>query len=88
MPIPTLRRKWWLCDFDRTAHIIAMAGQDVDCNAAQILTVIGVLRGIKGIDSRWRDPIGDTLQTYMRRERKLSIRRLAARTAAAAKKSQ
>ena len=75
-------------DFDRTAHIIAMAGQDVDCNAAQILTVIGVLRGIKGIDSRWRDPIGDTLQTYMRRERKLSIRRLAARTAAAAKKSQ
>lgn len=69
-------------DFDETAYIIAMEGQDVDCNAAQILTVIGILRGLDGIRPAWREPIGDRLDTYMRAPyRLLSIRDLARRTA-------
>lgn len=71
-------------DFDETAYIISMEGQDVDCNAAQILTAIGILRGIEHIDDRWTSPIGDQLKTYLRRDRTLSIRELAARTARAA----
>ena len=69
-------------DFDKTAHIIAMEGQDVDCNAAQILTVIGILKGMDGIHPEWVTPIGDRLQTYMRQQyRTLSIHALAQQTA-------
>lgn len=66
--------------FDETAYIISMAGQDVDCNAAQILTAIGIMDP-QGIRSEWTDPIGDELKTYLRRYRSISIKDLAKRTA-------
>lgn len=69
-------------DFDETAYIISMEGQDVDCNAAQILTAIGILHGMDKIREEWSNPIGDSLQTYMRgKYRSLSIRSLAKETA-------
>lgn len=68
-------------DFDETAYIIAMEGQDVDCNAAQILTALGIMQGMEGIPARWTDPIGDDLNTYLRQDRLLSIRELSERTA-------
>lgn len=68
-------------DFDETAYIIAMEGQDVDCNAAQILTAVGIMQGVEGIPNRWTDPIGDDLNTYLRQDRLLSIRELSERTA-------
>ncbi len=68
-------------DFDETMHIIAMVGQDVDCNAAQIATVLGVMIGPEGIPGKWSDPIGDMLQTYVRTMKRLSIRELADWTA-------
>lgn len=68
-------------DFDETAYIIAMEGQDVDCNAAQILTAVGIMQGLEGIPNRWTDPIGDDLNTYLRQDRLLSIRELSERTA-------
>jgi ADP-ribosylglycohydrolase len=64
-------------DFDETMHIIAMAGQDVDCNAAQIMTAIGILLGAEGIPEKWRAPIGDELDTYVRGMKKMSITALA-----------
>lgn len=60
-------------DFDETIHIIAMTGQDVDCNAAQIMNVIGVMIGVEGIPKRWKDPIGDDLDTYVRTMKKMTI---------------
>ncbi|HWQ77315.1 MAG TPA: ADP-ribosylglycohydrolase family protein [Anaerovoracaceae bacterium] len=72
------------CDFDETAHIISMEGQDVDCSAAQILTAIGIIVGIDGIRDEWKEPIGDELKTYLRKYRTLSIKELAKQTAAAA----
>lgn len=72
------------CDFDETAYIIAMEGQDVDCSAAQILTAIGIIVGIDGIRDQWKEPIGDELKTYLRKYRTLSIKELAKQTAAAA----
>lgn len=68
-------------DFDEVSYIISMCGQDVDCNAAQILNVVATMVGREGIDARWTDPIGDTLETYLRVDRTLSIRELAERTA-------
>lgn len=67
-------------DFDKTMNIIAMCGQDVDCNAAQIMSALGVIVGINGIDSRWKDPIGDRLDTYIRVEKVMSIKELSERT--------
>lgn len=61
-------------------HIISMEGLDVDCNAAQIATILGVLLDVQGIDEKWSKPIGDELQTYMRGFEKSSIKDLADRT--------
>lgn len=68
-------------DFDETMHLIAMMGQDVDCNAAQIMTAIGIMQGEAAIPAKWKDPIGDHLQTYVRTMKNMSIRALADRTA-------
>jgi len=66
-------------DFDKTMHISAMQGFDVDCNAAQIATVV-VVASRKGIGEKWVAPIGDELITYMRSLKKISIKELAAET--------
>ncbi len=63
-------------DFEETLHIIAMAGQDVDCNAAQIMSAIGAVIGTKAIPDKWKDPIGDTLKTYVRTMKKMTITEL------------
>ena len=75
-------------NFDETLHIVAMAGQDVDCNAAQIMTVVLLAAStadptsnpVELIPSSWRDPIGDTLDTYVRTMKKLSFDDLTAMT--------
>lgn len=67
-------------DFEKTLNIVAMAGQDVDCNAAQILTVLGVMGGIESIPPSLIEPIGDRLDTYLREDKVLSIQALAQRT--------
>ncbi|MDI6895269.1 MAG: hypothetical protein QME70_11845 [Bacillota bacterium] len=63
-------------DFDETMRIVALAGQDVDCNAAQIATVLGVA-GLGTPGEHWTRPIGDRLQTYVRGMEELSITHLA-----------
>lgn len=73
-------------DFDETLHIIAMVGQDVDCNAAQIVTALGIMNGRDSIDSKWTDPIGDELNTYLRNMKKMSITGLADWTVNAVRK--
>lgn len=64
-------------DFDETMRIIALEGQDVDCNAAQIMTAIGIMIGSNSIPERWKTPIGDELDTYVRGMKKMSISSLA-----------
>ncbi|MCF7928070.1 MAG: ADP-ribosylglycohydrolase family protein [Spirochaetales bacterium] len=63
-------------DFGKTLEIISMEGQDVDCNAAQIMTVIGVLGGENVIPPPWREPIGDRLETYVRGMKEIGIHEL------------
>ena len=68
-------------DFNRTISACGGCGQDVDCNAAQIMTVIGIINGSEAIPEYWKKPIGDELDTYVRGLKKISIRELAKRTA-------
>ena len=60
-------------------------GMDVDCNAAQISTIVATITGIQGIDEYWKKPIGDELDTYVRGLKKMSIRALAQTTAEVAR---
>ena len=78
-------------DFDETLHIIAMEGQDVDCNAAQIMTAVAVAAtdgasGDSAVPPRWLEPIGDTLYTYVRTMKEMSIHGLATWTVEGARK--
>ncbi|WP_142415291.1 ADP-ribosylglycohydrolase family protein [Hathewaya massiliensis] len=61
-------------DFEKTMNIVCMEGQDVDCNAAQIASVIGIINGMKGIDyDKWVAPIGDNICTYVRGYEEFSL---------------
>ena len=62
--------------FDETMYISAMTGQDVDCNAAQIASIIGIISKDKEITSKWTDPIGDDLITYVRGMKHMKITEL------------
>lgn len=63
-------------DFDKTMNIIAMYGWDVDCNAAQIATIVAIANK-KAVDEKWSKPIGDLLYTYMRELKQITITELA-----------
>lgn len=73
-------------DFDETIHLIGMCGQDVDCNAAQIMNALCVMIGRDAIPQRWLDPIGDQLDTYVRGMKRMTISGLAQWTKKMAKK--
>lgn len=63
-------------DFDKTMEIIAMAGMDVDCNAAQIMTAIGIIIGEESIDNKWKEPIGEVINTYVRGYEEITLNEL------------
>lgn len=71
-------------DFDRTLEVLCGIGHDVDCNAAQMLCILGLRHGRAAIASRWSDPLlaGDII-TYMRRPGQLPFESLVAMTLAA-----
>jgi len=71
-------------DFDKTMNIISMEGFDIDCNAAQIASIVVIANG-KELNKKWTDPIGDDLYTYMRVFKKISIKQLAKDTVEASK---
>jgi len=74
-------------DFNETLYKIAICGQDVDCNAAQIAVIIGTIKGIKNIDERWLTPFkSGELKTYLREKKLLNITDLINQTVLEAKK--
>lgn len=48
-------------DFTRSINLSNMCGFDTDCNSGNVGTVMGVFCGLKGIEEKWRKPIGDFL---------------------------
>ena len=68
-------------DFNRTLAAVGGCGQDADCNAAQVMTIIGTIQGPEAIPEYWKKPIGDELDTYVRDLKKISIRELTEKTA-------
>jgi hypothetical protein len=64
--------------------LLARAGNDVDCSAGLVGTILGI---INPISEKWSEPIGDLLETYIKGKEQLSIRELADKTAKVAKKT-
>lgn len=67
-------------EFEKTLMICGTCGQDVDCNAAQVMAVLGTAYGSEIIPDYWSAPFGDRLDTTVRGMKCLSIRELALRT--------
>ncbi|MCT4688567.1 ADP-ribosylglycohydrolase family protein [Vallitalea sp.] len=63
-------------DYDETLHIIAMEGVDVDCNAAQIMTAIGIIVGKNKIADKWTEPFNNNIETYVRSMENIHINEL------------
>lgn len=73
-------------DFDQTLEIVCGIGHDVDCNAAQILSMIAIQHGPGIIAERWSKPLlSDDIVTYMRRPAKISFDALVNQTVDAAR---
>ncbi len=72
-------------DFDRTLNIICQAGRDTDCNAGQILTVLGVMG--RPIGDKWIQPLHNTVKTFMRDYREFTIDFLAGLTVDSARRA-
>lgn len=72
-------------DFVKTMSICGGCGQDVDCNAAQILTIFGSMFGTSAIPEYYTAPFGDRLDTYCRGIKVMSIKQLAKDTLEIAK---
>lgn len=67
-------------DYEKTLHIITMAGIDVDCNAAQIMAILGVQLGTEGIPEKFIHPAFNQLITYLRGDKEISLDQLVERT--------
>ncbi|NMA06260.1 MAG: ADP-ribosylglycohydrolase family protein [Ruminococcaceae bacterium] len=67
-------------DFDECMHICAMCGQDVDCNAAQIATLYGVIWGYDAISESWTKPFNDKFESVYRGFEDTTITRIATLT--------
>lgn len=63
-------------DYDKTICLTGMAGLDVDCNAAQVGNIVGILNADRGIDEKWTKPIGINFKTYVRNYETISISEL------------
>ena len=64
-------------EFTQSMSLLALAGNDVDCNAGLVGNILGVMNGVP---AQWADPIGDLMETYIKGKEKLSIRTLAEET--------
>lgn len=54
---------WGEGDFSKTICLAVQGAFDTDCNGATAGSVIGMMVGTKGIDTKWTDPIGDRVYT-------------------------
>jgi hypothetical protein len=52
--------------FGRPLCLAAMMGYDTDCNCGNLGTILGTILGEKGIPARWKDPLQDRFNTYVK----------------------
>ncbi|OPH58983.1 hypothetical protein BC351_21855 [Paenibacillus ferrarius] len=50
-------------DFGNSICIANNCGEDTDCTAATIGSILGIIGGAESIPTKWTDPIGDSIKT-------------------------
>lgn len=50
-------------DFDRSMCLTVNCGEDTDCTAATVGSILGLIHGAQAIPQRWIDPIGRKIKT-------------------------
>ena len=73
-------------DFERTISYTVMGGADTDCTGATAGSIMGAILGAKKLPEKWTAPFGDRLTTYIKGHEEHSIKDLARRCCAVAKK--
>ena len=71
--------------FDACMSIIALCGEDVDCNAGQIGTLFGLMYGYPALAPRWTEPFHDGFDSFFRGWEHTTVTHLAQETLRAAK---
>ena len=64
-------------DFDKSMKIVSSFGYDVDCNAGEIGTILGVSYGQQNFPNYWSIPLNNNLETYLPFFQKIKISDLA-----------
>ncbi len=67
-------------DFERSLLSTLHCGFDTDCSTGQTAALLGTLVGCRHIPQRWREPIGDSFQSYVIGFETMSFDELAAWT--------
>ncbi|TFH10918.1 MAG: ADP-ribosylglycohydrolase family protein [Candidatus Atribacteria bacterium] len=52
-------------DFERTVLTTLACGYDTDCTVGQAAALLGTVLGAERVPAKWRDPIGEALDTYV-----------------------
>jgi ADP-ribosylglycohydrolase len=66
-------------DFERSICITALCGYDTDCNTGNVGAILGVQKGADQIPLKWKEPLGDRFNTYVRGFSEKSISKIAER---------
>lgn len=74
-------------NYEETLMIITMCGYDVDCNAAMILPVLAIQKGMCIIPSKLIHPDFEVIMTYMRDYRRIALEELVDDTLSSIKKA-
>jgi ADP-ribosylglycohydrolase len=67
-------------DFSETLRITALCGLDTDTSASMVGALMGVIVGASGIPARWKDPLDDSVETYVEGFERMRISELATKT--------
>ena len=75
-------------DFEKTISLTVMGGLDTDCTGATAGSIMGAIHGANRLPEKWIAPFGDKMTSYIIGHETFSIRDLAARSCAIARKVQ
>jgi len=51
-------------DIGKSVCIAAGCGEDADCTAATLGSIMGIIQGASGLPAKWADPISDEIKTW------------------------
>lgn len=71
---------WGKLNFKKTISIVVMSGWDTDCNGATAGSILGALKGIKGIPEKMSKPLNDRIKSAVFGYSDVKISDLAKRT--------